>query len=555
MPLLFHSRTRAIALRAAVLCAPLVFSVAARATKSTPEFGRTFVAQATPDTSEGTTPVTPDATSEGAINDATTTGTTTSNDATTNDIAASGTASNGTVPNNAAANAANSTATNAANAGGTTINQTGAKPNAAKADVLPARGTLRIDGAGELFSVFAVAADAQELFTALADKAGLRLVIDDTVSRKITVNIPRRAPRQIIEDIVGAYGLSVADVGGVVMISEGIPRSPSSYLLSDIASIQTKYVDAANARNLLPVFLQDYVKVNSEQNAVVLSAPADVLAKFRQDIAQFDIPASQILVELLVVELTDNSADQLGLSLNYINGDHGVSFDAGVGATTYRATTNLPSQFFVALQALQRKGKARVRANPRIATISGRRASIFVGLQRYIATPIDSGRNFFDAGVRLNITPYTGGEKRVLVDVDTEVSTLSAPDPVTNLPEKSTRTANTTVRVSDGETIIIGGLKQQESRDVRTKVPILGDLPILGKMLFRSRSIRTNNTELMLFITPRILSETGHLPADEEARLKKQYLNGDLNQPLPPLSPVPPAAAPFVAPQNNGAKR
>jgi type II secretory pathway component GspD/PulD (secretin) len=83
------------------------------------------------------------------------------------------------------------------------------------------------------------------------------------------------------------------------MVSEGIPRSPSSYLLSDIDAIPTKYVDAANARNLLPVFLQDYVKVNAEQNAVVLSAPRDVLRKFRQDIAQFDIPASQILVDLL----------------------------------------------------------------------------------------------------------------------------------------------------------------------------------------------------------------------------------------------------------------
>ena len=80
-------------------------------------------------------------------------------------------------------------------------------------------------------------------------------------------------PQQAVADIAGAFGLSMADVNGVTMISEGIPRSPSSYLLSDIATIPTKYVVAANARNLLPVFLQDYVKVNAEQNAVVLSAP------------------------------------------------------------------------------------------------------------------------------------------------------------------------------------------------------------------------------------------------------------------------------------------
>ena len=79
--------------------------------------------------------------------------------------------------------------------------------------------------------------------------------------------------------------------------------------------IPTKYVIAANARNLLPVFLQDYVKVNAEQNAVVLSAPTEVLTKFKEDISQFDIPASQIVVELLLVELTKTALDQFRAEL------------------------------------------------------------------------------------------------------------------------------------------------------------------------------------------------------------------------------------------------
>jgi type II secretory pathway component GspD/PulD (secretin) len=344
---------------------------------------------------------------------------------------------------------------------------------------LPARGSYRITGDAGALNVFAVSVDAQELFTALADKANLRLVVDDTVSRKLTVNLLARPARQAVDEIASAYGLSAADVEGVTMISEGIPRSPSSYLLSNIDAIPTKYVNAANARQLLPVFLQDYVKVNSEQNAVVLSAPAEVLGKFREDIAQFDIPASQILVDLLLVELTDTRLDQLGLSFTYQNGGAGVTVDPGVGAVLFRAITDLPDLFLGNLRALEEKGRARVRANPRVATVSGRPASIFVGRQRYVSTPIESSspngfgvqRNFIDAGVRLNITPFTGGKGQVLVDVDAEVSTLSAPDPITRLPEKSTRTAKTVVRVNDGQTIVIGGLTQQESRDVRTKVP------------------------------------------------------------------------------------
>lgn len=433
--------------------------------------------------------------------------------------------------------------------------------DAAESDdaALPGRGTFRLGGSGARFSVFAVSVDAQELFTAIAQRADLRLVVDDTVSRRLTVNILNKPARAIVEDIVSAYGLSSADVEGVTMISEGIPRSPSSYLLSDISSIPTKYVNAANARNLLPVFLQDYVKVNSEQNAVVLSAPTEVLEKFKQDIAQFDTPASQILVDLLLIELTDATIEQLGLSLTYQNGRQGPTIDPGAGTILYRAVSNLPNQFLANLKALEEQGKARVRANPRIVTVSGRRANIFVGRQRYVATPIDTGtggqRNFIDAGVRLGITPYTGGQGQVLVDVDAEVSTLSAPDPVTRLPEKSTRTASTIVRLADNSTLVIGGLTQQEGRDVRTKVPFFGDIPLLGPLFFRTKDVRTTQTELVLFITPRVLSDTGHLPPAEERALKERFLDSDLQKPLPlaPRPVDPPFPPPLTQPGSSPA--
>ncbi len=413
------------------------------------------------------------------------------------------------------------------------------------ASPLPARGTYRITGDDKKLSIFAVSVDAPELFTAIASKTNLPLLVDDQVSRRITINLKDRPARQAITDICSAYGLSVADVEGITMISEGIPRSPSSYLLSDIAAIPTKYVTASNARNLLPVFLQDYVKFNAEQNALVLSAPTEVLSKFRDDIAQFDIPASQIVLDLLLVELTDTSLDEFALQTKYLNGGQGPFIDPASGIVSWLGFQPNSRQFSVALTALVQKGKARVRANPRIATVSGRPASIFVGLQRYIATPIDSSAggyggstNNISAGVRLSITPYTGGKGEILVDVNAEVSTLSALDPITKLPEKSTRTATTTVRVLDGKTIVIGGLTQQESRSVRNKIPLLGDIPFLGPLFFQSKNTETTETELALFITPRILSNTGHLPEAEENALKARFLNSDINKPAPPAPPA-----------------
>ncbi len=378
-------------------------------------------------------------------------------------------------------------------------------------------------------SVYAVNADAHEVFTELAEKTGLPLIVDDTVKRAITVNIVRRQPREIIELIVDAYGVSFSEVEGIIIISEGMSRSPSTYLLSDIESITTKYVQAPQAKTLLPVFLQDQVKVNRGRNAVVLSAPRAVLDKFRSDIEKFDVPASQIMLDVLVVEFTDYTIDQFSAQWGYANAGQGWTGDSLLGDLIFQSITDLPADFFVRLQALQREGKARVHSNPRIATVSGHPAGIFIGQQQYLSKPVtipgQGGQtsSYIDAGVRLEMTPLTGGAGEIILQLDQEVSTLSAPDPTTGLPNKTTRTGKTVVRVYDNETVIIGGLRQEELRATRRKVPLLGDLPIIGPLLFRSKRIERISTELAIFITPRILSQTGHLSPEEEAAIMEQF--------------------------------
>lgn len=407
---------------------------------------------------------------------------------------------------------------------------------------------LEITGAKDDVSIFAVAADAHELFTQLGEKTGLRIIIDDTVSRKITVRLTHRAPKEIVDNIVAAYGLSSSDVNGIIMVSEGIPKNPSSYLLSDIDSIRTQYVLAATAKSLLPAFLQDHVKVNYEQNAVVLSGPAEVLKKFREDVRQFDIPAVQIMFDVLMVELSNSNAREWALQVAEQSRQHAVTIDPTIGTAAVRTVIgHLPTDFQVRLHALVEKGDARVRAKPRVVTVSGKPASVFIGKQRYISQPVDAPRtsgyggqiNFIDAGVSLDITPYTGGQGEIITELQTEVSTMSAPDPVTGLPEKSQRRANTAVRVHDGETIILGGLTQREEMQKVNKFPFLGDLPLIGG-LFRASSRQSVNTELVIFITPRILSQTGHLPEEEERAIRERMLPGEKPAvaPLPAPSPA-----------------
>jgi type II secretory pathway component GspD/PulD (secretin) len=360
------------------------------------------------------------------------------------------------------------------------------------------------------------------------------IIVDDTVgrregdkftSRQITLNLTNKKVTEIIEYICTAYGLSHAAVGKVFMISEGIPKNPSSYLMSDIDSVTTEYVLSSKAKSLLPEFLQAHVKVNEGKNAVILSAPSEVLAKFREDIKQFDISASQIMTDVIMVEFTDAAARELGFDFLWSNAGKSMTTLSSAGGLIFRSLGTLTDEFTARIKALAEQNKARVHANPRIATVSGQKASIFVGRQRYLSQPVEvSGggtMNFIDAGIKLDITPWTGGGE-IITDINAEVSVMSAPDPVTGLPEKTTRSVNTQVRVRDGETIIIGGLLQTELQLTRSKIPLLGDLPVLGTF-FRSVNRRETKTDLVIFITPHILTPKESLSEGEKKNLLDRF--------------------------------
>ncbi len=409
------------------------------------------------------------------------------------------------------------------------------RPRSPEAAARPPTGTKPAEGQSHIevrvgekgCCVFAVNADAHDVFSKLAAATGLPLIVDDTVQGNLTINIVDKAPRDIIALLVDAYGFSFSEVNGVYVVSEGVPKKPSSYLLGEIEAVTTKYVQPARARSLLPYFLQGEVKMNTDQNSVVLSGPRSVLEKFRKDIEQFDVPAAQIMLDVLVVEYTDMTTDSFASSLGYSNHKLGFTADSVTGDMAFSAVTRLPRDFFLDLKALISDQKARVRANPRVATVSGLYATVFIGQQRYLNKPVNiPGRgqsNYIDAGVMLRMRPLTGGQGEIILRIEQEISTLSPPDATTGLPNKTKRTAETTVRVRDGQTLVIGGLRQAESREKRARIPVLGDIPIIGE-LFRSRRVEQTSVELVVFITARILDDTGHLPTEEEQRLRGRFM-------------------------------
>lgn len=387
--------------------------------------------------------------------------------------------------------------------------------------------SVSITAEGDTVSVFAVNADAHDLLNQLARETGLPIIVDDTVDRKITLNLVNKPPREVLATIVDTYGLSFAEIDGILIFSEGIPNSPSSYLLSDIGSYTIQYVSAAQARDLMPAFLTRYVKANASQNAVVLSAPEAVLRRFREDIEQFDRPPAQIMLDVLVVEFTDVDTDTFMARIGWDNSTLGLRTDSLTGDLNFTALAELPTNFFAYIDALVTARKARVRACPSIATVSGSSARVFIGTQQFLEIPVylpGQGRsNSIDAGVSLQMRPLTGGEGEIILRIEEEISTLGAISPATGLPEKTTRSADTTVRLRDGQTLVIGGLQQDESRQIHARIPLLADIPIIGR-LFRSHDIERTRVDLSIFVTARLLSRTGHLPPEQEEAIIRHFI-------------------------------
>ena len=202
---------------------------------------------------------------------------------------------------------------------------------------------------------------------------------------------------------------------------------------------------------------------------------------------------------------------------------------AGIGSIG-----QLPANFYFKVQALEREGYARVRSRPQIATLSGHTANISVGTTQYYVLrslyPITSPGGGLtgeveqfeqvEANVSLEITPWVSASGDVTAEIKprfaTPVGVLNADVP----PTINSREVNTTVRLRDGQTIIIGGLIQESQSEVEERVPFLGSIPLLGR-LFRSTRVDKRTSELVVFITPHVFYGDGR-----DSTRWRRYMDG-----------------------------
>ncbi|MGA8260723.1 MAG: type IV pilus secretin PilQ [Arenicellales bacterium] len=302
------------------------------------------------------------------------------------------------------------------------------------------------------------------------------------------------------------------------------------------------------------------VTVDKRTNSILIQDTPTKISQVRKLIAKLDKPVRQVLIETRIVEATDNFARNLGArlgfqrvvqrsdlgnadvsangtlqgassTLNSLNGSAGSPTFAGVPdglavnlpadaientpAASYafelfKAGTGIANLIQLEISALEAEGKGKIIASPRLITSNQKEAHIEEGQERIFTTSVLGVGSVVTkkAVLSLTVTPQITPDDRVVMDVFvTQDSFVSATEPTIN-----TKQIKTQVLLENGETAVIGGIYQEDQQNTVSKVPLLGDIPGLG-VLFRNKSKHDNRTELLIFLTPRIVNPALNLGA------------------------------------------
>ncbi len=389
----------------------------------------------------------------------------------------------------------------------------------------------------KLISLDATDSDIPRVLAILAEKAGLNLITGPGVtSSRITVHMKDVPVDQAVNLVVRAAGLGYERIGNSILVAE--PRSLKDETGVSTYIVELKFADAEDVREAIRSLAPE-VTVDKGGNRLIVVTSPRVIAEIGEVVKVMDAPVRQVMLEARIVEVSTDESKRLGVDWDLINRQGTVIVEGTADATApdqlpetlpfisptpgtndiykLRAMSRQAKAVQVALDLLIREGSARVLANPKIATLNGREANILVGSRvPFVVTgtafagggaaPVQQVQKE-EVGIKLRITPLINADGYITTQISPEVSSIIGFKGENNdLPVVSTRQATTTVRLKDGNSIIIGGLLSEEKTTNVTKVPILGEIPGLG-LLFQHHNIVSSKKDLVIEVTPRILPE------------------------------------------------
>ncbi|WP_105188533.1 type IV pilus secretin PilQ [Pseudoalteromonas sp. T1lg48] len=393
----------------------------------------------------------------------------------------------------------------------------------------------------------------------IADYNGFNLVVSDSVAGNITLRLDGVPWDQALDIVLRVKGLDKRMEGSILMVAptEELAAREAKELkakqqVEDLEPLYSEYIQLnyAKAQEFADLLQTDVnsilssrgsVSVDARTNTLLIKDTAKSIENVRRLIETLDVAVKQVVIESRMVTVRDNVQEDLGIRWGFSDqgGDTGVSGNL-LGATdaangivpsiTDRLNVNLPvanpagsigmhvakladgTLIDLELSALEQENKGEIIASPRITTANQKKARIEQGTEIPYVQSASSGATtvtFKKAVLSLEVTPHITPDNKVILDLaitqDTRGDTVdTATGPAVAI---DTQRIETQVLVENGQTVVLGGIYQQQIINSARKVPLLGDVPYLGA-LFRSTSERNEKRELLIFVTPKIMVES-----------------------------------------------
>jgi type II secretory pathway component GspD/PulD (secretin) len=358
-----------------------------------------------------------------------------------------------------------------------------------------------------------------DLFMTIGKAGGINVMIDpDFKSFQIDLHLKQVSIDEAFILIGNAYDLGFKRIGNSLYITAK-DKIREENIISRV--IKLRNIKAEDAETMIED-LVDTVSSSEEINSIIVQGVPQKIVKVQEVIDEIDIPQPQVLLEAKIVEMNKDSLEELGidwsdqLTLNYQESNRPTEFDTeepkAENLLTMHTFQRSPVQLQSIIKMLENQNKAKVLSNPRVTTLNDNPAEIFVGDRiPYTVTTYEGGVattevRFEEPGIRLNITPSIIEDDFVVLKVNPEVSYIhSWRGDSDQYPWVKKREATAFVRVEDRKSFVLGGLLNQEDKKNLYKVPMLGDVPLLGN-LFSYEKTTVLDTELIITITPTVVS-------------------------------------------------
>ena len=393
--------------------------------------------------------------------------------------------------------------------------------------------------------------EIRSILQIIAEVAELNLVVSDTVGGNITLRLKNVPWDQALDIILKTKNLDQRTVGNVLLIAptaEIAAREQaeleSSKKVEKLAPLRTEFIQVeyrksadmlATIQEAKLVSERGFIMADDETNVLMVRETDQGIANIRKTLKKFDVEVEQVLIEARLVNARSTASEDLGVkwgfgyngvgtngegwivdqnlgSIDFANTDIGntpnLMVDLGAAATNSIAIGFKPgtsSLLALELTALETDGKVEVVSQPKVLTMNGKKAKIESGseIPYQVVEDGEVSVEFKDVVLSLDVTPRINPGDRIAMELNITQDSIGAVLPNGELSINNNE-LTTSVVVPDGQTLVLGGVFKNETSEGVSKIPLLGDLPVLGP-LFRNTTTSSDKSELLIFITPKLV--------------------------------------------------